>query len=124
MKTSTRNIALLAAAFAGISVFTASALPPGKGGPMTPITSKQQAEKVPAEATAMVACGGCQTIEIVKPGGLLGLFTPDTKHVCPGCKGKITFVGAPSKTQGGPKFSHTCSKCGDASAYVCADHHG
>ncbi len=98
MKSTTRNIALLAAAFAGMSIFTASALPPGKGGPMTPITSKEQAEKVPAEATVMVACGGCKTIEVVKPGGLLALFTPSTKHECPGCGGKITWVGAPGKS--------------------------
>ncbi len=122
MNTTTRNILLLTALFAGMSVFTASALPPGKGGPMTPITSKAQAEKVPTDAMVMMACGSCQTIEVVKPGGIMGLFTPGTKHECPGCKGTITHTGAPGKTSGGTKFTHTCSKCGDASAYICADH--
>ncbi len=125
MKTALRNTLLLTALFAGMSVFTASAQSPGnKGGPMTPITSRAEAEKVPAEAAVMLACGGCQTIQVVKPGGILGLFTPGTKHVCPGCKGEVTQVGAPGKSQSGLKYTHTCSKCGDASAYVCADHRG
>ncbi len=122
MKNTTRNTLLLTVLFAGMSVFTASAVP-GKGGPMTPVRSKQQAEKVPAEASVMMACAGCQTIEVVKPGGILGLFTPGTKHTCPGCKGETTYLGVPGRDQSGAKFTHTCSKCGSASAYVCADHH-
>jgi len=121
MKTTTRNILVLTALFAGISTFTASALPPGKGS-YTPIRSVEQAKALPAEATAMMACGGCQTIQVVKPQGILGWFTPSTKHECPGCGGKVTWVGAPGKSSSGTKFTHTCTKCGDASAYICASH--
>ncbi|HEY5779697.1 MAG TPA: hypothetical protein VIT00_13215 [Terrimicrobiaceae bacterium] len=122
MKNIIRNILLLIAVFASMSSFTASALPPGKGGPLTPIKSREQAEKVPADATVVVACGSCQTVDVVKPGGILGLFSPSTKHLCPGCKGTITYVGAPGKGTTVGVYKHSCSKCGNASAYVCAGH--
>lgn len=119
MKVSTR-ILLIAALTIG-SAFSVSAQPFTKGG-YTPVKSKEQAEKLPADSQVMMACSGCQTIQVVKKGGILDLFTPDTKHECPGCSGKLTYVGAPGKS-GGTKYTHTCTKCGDSAAYVCADHH-
>jgi len=94
---------------------------PTAGG-FTRIRTEAQAKKVPADKPSMMACGGCQTIQVVKPQGLLGWFTSGTKHECPGCGGKVTWVGAPGKSSSGTKFTHSCTMCGDASAYICAEH--
>ena len=55
--------------------------------------------------------------------GIMAWFAPDSTHDCSGCGGKITV-----KQVGGGKgptiseYTHTCTKCGDKSAYVCTDH--
>ncbi|CAN5751063.1 hypothetical protein BH09VER1_BH09VER1_12120 [soil metagenome] len=109
-------VALAATLFTGTSAFAIST------GALDVLRTVEQAKALPKDATVVLACGSCQTIQVVKPGGILGLFTPGTKHECPGCKGQVTQVGAPGKTQSGLIYTHTCSKCGNASAYVCAGH--
>ena len=50
-------------------------------------------------------------------------FAADDKHGCSGCGGKMTLKGTAAGK--GPKigaYTHTCTKCGDQSAYVCATH--
>jgi len=84
------------------------------------LRTAEQAKAVPQKATVMAACSGCQTITPVGKTGLLAWFSTKQKHDCPTCGGKVTFRG--EKTGGGAKFTHTCSMCGDASAYVCASH--
>ncbi len=93
----------------------------------TVVKSKEEALKccLPKEKVAL-ACKDCKTVS-EKGGddkkGILAWFAPDSKHDCSGCGGKITL-----KTTGGGKgptiteHSHTCSKCGDNSAYTCATH--
>lgn len=123
MKTRAKKISATLAVVATMtmSLFQAEA-GPSTGAAFTPLRTAEQAKAVPAEKTVMMACGGCQTIQVVKPAGILAWFTPSTKHECPGCGGKVTWVGAPGKSASGTKFTHTCTKCGDASAYLCAGH--
>ena len=50
-------------------------------------------------------------------------FAPDDKHDCSGCGGKITLKGNPaSKAPQTSEYTHTCSKCGEKSAYTCSTH--
>ncbi len=121
MKIATKIPAVLAAALTmTLSLFTATAGP--STGALAVLRTVEQAKAVPPDKTAMMACGGCQTIQTVKPKGLLAWFTPDKKHECPGCGGKVTWVGAPGKSTSGTKFTHSCTMCGNASAYICAEH--
>ena len=117
----------------GAAMFTTSAIAgPGPGtwptGFPTHVKTKAEAEAccLPKEKVAL-ACKDCKT-SAEKDGendkkGILAWFAPDSKHDCTGCGGKITV-----KTTGGGKgptvseYTHTCSKCGDNSAYTCATH--
>ena len=112
---------ITSSALAGPGVHNASDFP-------TKVATKAEAMKCcTAKAKIAMACTSCKTLD-VKEGekdkkGILGWFAPDATHDCAGCGGKITL-----KTPGGGKagivgeYTHTCSKCGDKSAYVCTDH--
>jgi len=110
-------------AIAGPGVHSASDFP-------VKVTSKEQAMTCcTAKAKVAMACTSCKTLD-VKEGnkdkkGIMSWFAPDSKHDCPGCGGKITLreTGA-GKGTAVAKYTHTCSKCGDKSAYVCTDHKG
>lgn len=89
------------------------------------LRSREQAAKVPkGEAVAMV-CSKCHTVQLSTLNtkrGFLGWFQPKAKHECPGCGGafqvKDVYAG-----QGGrwlvSEYVHTCTKCGDNSAFCC-----
>ena len=92
------------------------------------IATKEEAMEccVPKAKVAM-ACKDCKTLD-VKDGekektGIMAWFAPDSKHDCSGCGGKVTVrqVGG-GKGPTISEYTHTCSKCGDKSAYVCTDH--
>lgn len=80
-----------------------------------------------AKAKVAMACTSCKTLD-VKEGakdqkGIMAWFAADSTHGCSGCGGKITVKQAGAGK--GPNvgaYKHTCSKCGDKSAYVCTDH--
>lgn len=122
----TLNLALAG----GFLIFVASAVAghPTNWPPNFPtiVKSKEEAIKccLPNQKVAL-ACKDCKTVT-EKPGedkGILSWFAPDSKHDCQGCGGKIKI-----KTIGGGRaittaeYTHTCSKCGDHSAYTCATH--
>ena len=125
---SIHKLTLAAAALASFTI-TANAGPSGPWPQQFPtrVTTKAQAESccVPGARVAL-ACKDCKTIS-EKGGedkkGILSWFKPDSKHDCSGCGGKITVkqVGA-GKGPTISEYTHTCSKCGDKSAYVCTDH--
>ena len=80
-----------------------------------------------AKANVAMACTSCKTMNVKKGGdekkGILAWFAPDATHGCAGCGGKVTLKA--SGAGKGPtisQYTHTCSKCGDKSAYVCTDH--
>ena len=74
-----------------------------------------------------MACAKCQTI-LVKDAtdkGFLSWFKSDTEHGCPGCKGKIKYNRRPAgKGTKKRSYVHTCSNCGDESAYCCSTQPG
>jgi hypothetical protein len=90
------------------------------------LRSRVQAEKLPPGETVAMVCAKCKTVilaEIGKNKSFLAWFQPSTKHECPGCGGEFSMKDIPAG-QGGKlavsEYSHTCSKCGDASAFCCA----
>ena len=113
-------------------MFTTSAIAgPGGHSPAdlpTRVATKEAAMEccVPKAKVAM-ACKDCKDLDVKKGDeekkGILAWFAPDSKHDCSGCGGKITLK-APGSGKAGTtgEYTHTCSKCGDKSAYVCTDH--
>ena len=80
----------------------------------------------PQGDTVAMVCAKCKTVLLSKSDakkGFLGWLQPKTKHECPGCGGEFTMKDVPSG-QGAnlsvSQYSHTCSKCGDDSAFCCA----
>lgn len=72
-----------------------------------------------------MVCAKCQTVLLSKVNtrkGFLGWFQPRAKHECAGCGGELLMKDVPAG-QGGRlsvfKYVHTCSKCGDDSAFCC-----
>jgi DNA-directed RNA polymerase subunit RPC12/RpoP len=90
------------------------------------LQTREQAAKVTEGETVAMVCAKCKTVLLAKADekkGFLGWFQSRTKHECPGCGGKFFMREVPSG-QGGAlsaaQFVHTCSKCGDESAFCCA----
>lgn len=135
MKT-TSNLKLSLLLGAAVAAMNLTALAgPGPGGGNWPpnynrqVQTKAEAEDCckPGEKVAL-ACKDCKAV-MEKDGkdkkGVLSWFAPDDKHDCSGCGGKITLKGNPSGKAGQTaQYTHTCSKCGDNSAFTCATHKG
>jgi hypothetical protein len=87
------------------------------------VYTKKQAEELPEKAKRAFSCDGCKTVKEEDKNTFLSWFSEDN-HNCPGCDGKITYKGGnpPGKAPAVPVFTHTCSKCGESSAYTCSDH--
>ncbi len=119
-------IAALFAAFLTTSYAGPTGTPGWPNGYPSYVTTTKEAEDCCKEAGAKVAlaCKDCKTVN-EKGGedkkGILGWFKADSMHDCSGCKGKIT-VGPPAKGGRAAEYTHTCSKCGANSAYVCSTH--
>lgn len=92
----------------------------------THVKTKKQAEEccLPREKVAL-ACADCKTVN-EKDGkdkkGILAWFAPDDKHDCSGCGGKVVLKKLGDKTLTAGDYTHTCSKCGENSAFTCATH--
>ena len=120
----TSKALLLSALMIVIAAFNASALPPSKTGEWQPINSAKDAKALPKTAKIMLACSGCKTIRPLDKKGIAAWFSTKVQHDCPACGGKLRFTGVvPGKSAGSPtEYVHTCSHCGNVSAYVCASH--
>jgi hypothetical protein len=118
----TPKILLLAAIMIVAAGFNASALPPGKTGEYQPINSAKEAKALPDRANVMLACSGCKTIRPLDKKGIMAWFSTKVQHDCPACGGKLKFTGVPGKSGSRTEYVHTCSHCGNVSAYVCASH--
>ena len=106
---------------------SALAGPPPNWPPNFPnvVKSKEDAVKYPNERVALV-CKDCKSVtekSSEDKKGIFSWFSSDDKHGCSGCSGKVTMkqVGG-GKAPGIPEYTHTCSKCGDNSAYTCTTH--
>lgn len=133
MKLTTKlQLALVLAA--GMFATSAIAGPGGHSASDFPRKITTKAEAITcctAKANVAMACTSCKTLDVKNGGtdkkGIMAWFAPDSKHDCPGCGGKITLRQVPSgqgNTISIGEYTHTCSKCGDKSAYVCTDHKG
>ena len=89
--------------------------------PMTRLETREDFKSLPDEAQIAMACAKCKSVLVTtkrqiasKPsrGTVDELMSVDE---CPGCGGKMTVRGD-KQTQ----MVHSCSKCGDASAFCCA----
>jgi hypothetical protein len=105
-----------------VSAITAFAGP--STGAYVPIQTAEQAKALPKRADIMLACAGCRTIRPLEKKGIEAWFSTKEEHDCAACGGKLKFTGAvPGKSPGAPaEHVHTCSHCGNVSAYVCASH--
>jgi predicted RNA-binding Zn-ribbon protein involved in translation (DUF1610 family) len=89
--------------------------------PFRRIETPKEFKELPAKTQIAMACAKCKSVVVTvkrnlttKPSG----GTVDelmTVHRCPGCEGKMVVRGD-KQTQ----MVHTCSKCGDDSAFCCA----
>ena len=110
-------------------MFTTSAIA-GPGGhspsdfPRKIATAEEAATCCTAKAKVAMACTSCKTLD-VKEGekdkkGIMAWFAPDSTHDCSGCGGKITLKPAAGGGKGPviSEYTHTCTKCGDKSAFL------
>ena len=117
--------ALVLAASLPIAASAAEPMKPMKGGEhlmmLNHINTPAQAEELqPGDSMAMV-CTKCKSVaveHVTIEKGHIRTVTVGEKHLCPGCGGHIEVVGhGKQKTD---VVTHTCSKCGDDSAFCCA----
>ena len=127
MKSLNYSRTLLLVLGSGILASSAKAGPPTNWPPNFPsiVKSREEAVKYP-EGKVALACKDCKTVS-EKAGadkkGILSWFSADNTHGCSGCGGKVTIKTiAGGKVPGIPEYTHTCSKCGDNSAYTCGAH--
>ena len=113
----TPKVLLLTAIMIVGAAFNTSALPPGKSGEYQSINSAKEAKALPDRANVMLACSGCKTIRPLNRNGIMAWFSTKVQHDCAACG------ATPGKSAGSPMtYVHTCSHCGNVSAYVCASH--
>lgn len=90
--------------------------------PLQNITTQDQVSALQPGSTVVMTCAKCKTVQVAKVDqkeGILGWFQPKTKHLCPGCGGKIKVTQVPGKSTQAARYVHTCSKCGSESAFCC-----
>lgn len=98
---------------------------PMKGGEhlmmLNQINTPAQAQDLkPGDSIAMV-CSKCKSVAVEHVNiekGHIRTVTVGEKHICPGCGGQIEVVGHGKQKH--DVVTHTCSKCGDDSAFCCA----
>jgi hypothetical protein len=91
-----------------------------------PIAGREQAEGLRPGAKVAMACTKCKTVQVREVDlkrGILEWFTPNAKHLCPGCGGNWSWVTYGRAPRHG-NWVHTCSKCGDKSMYCCSTEPG
>lgn len=91
-----------------------------------PIVSRDQATGLKPGAKIAMACSKCRSVQLceVEPRrGVVGLFNPKVKHVCPGCGGYWHYVSY-GRERWHPPWVHTCSKCGSKSMFCCSTEPG
>lgn len=86
------------------------------------ITTPEQASALKPGSTFAMTCAKCKTVllqNVDKSKGILSWFTPKATHQCPGCGGALVYTEHAGGKGYHGKYVHTCSKCGDASAFCC-----
>ena len=114
---------------------TNAPMKPMKGGEhmmmLNHITTVQEADALKPNDSITMVCAKCKTVyvtrvkqgtkgsQLLMPGGASAERI--STHTCPGCNGTwtITGVGKGATTE----LKHSCSMCGDDSAFCCATTH-
>ena len=124
-------IAVALTAWFPTTLRAAEEMKPMKGGEhmlmMQGVTTKQEADALKTGDSMAMVCGKCKTVYITRvkqgtKGAQLLMGPAPTEligtHACAGCGGTwtITGVGKGATTE----LKHTCSVCGDGSAFCCA----
>jgi hypothetical protein len=84
------------------------------------VQTEKQFGEIPNGATVAMACSKCKSVTVISQqwkGTKPSQGTIEKElivHQCPGCGGKMTTELKQTK------MIHTCSKCGEDSAYCCA----
>ena len=104
---------------------------PMKGGEhllmLNKIETTEQAAAVKSDDTFAMVCSKCKTVYVTRvkqgtKGAQLLMGSAPTEligtHACAGCSGTWTIVGVGKGAT--RELKHTCSMCGDGSAFCCA----
>ena len=86
------------------------------------ITTQDQVAALKPGSELVMTCAKCKTVQIAtvdRKGGMLGWFQPKTKHLCPGCGGKVETALVAGGKATAAHYVHTCSMCGSNSAFCC-----
>ena len=80
----------------------------------------ESAQDLKTGDTVAMACSMCKNIAVVRVEKARGreFLTPGTKHGCAMCGGTVEITG--QRVDKKEVVKHTCSKCGEGSAYCCA----
>lgn len=80
----------------------------------------EQAKALKAGDTVAMACSMCKNIAVVRVEKVRGreFLTPGTRHGCAMCGGTVEITG--QRMDKREVIKHTCSRCGEGSAYCCA----
>lgn len=80
----------------------------------------EQADKLKKGDTVAMACSMCKNIAVVRVEKVRGreFLTPGTRHGCAMCGGTVEITG--QRMDKHEVIKHTCSQCGEGSAYCCA----
>ena len=80
----------------------------------------ESAQDLKTGDTVAMACSMCKNIAVVRVEKVRGreFLTPGTKHGCAMCGGTVEITG--QRVDKKVVTKHTCSKCGEGSAYCCA----
>ena len=80
----------------------------------------EQAKALKAGDTVAMACSMCKNIAVVRVEKVRGreFLTPGTRHGCAMCGGTVEITG--QRMDKHEVIKHTCSQCGEGSAYCCA----
>jgi predicted RNA-binding Zn-ribbon protein involved in translation (DUF1610 family) len=91
------------------------------------VKSESEMQALPDKATIAMACAKCKSVALVTKRDLVaGKPAQGQKevtimvHQCPGCGGEMSRKAGTKETA----WVHTCSKCGDGSAFCCATEPG
>ena len=87
------------------------------------IQSRAQAENLGKGSAVALACVKCQNVNVASADEkrrFLSWFSPYEKHGCARCGGKLT--ARPASAGGYAHLVHTCTRCGNNSAFTCATH--
>ena len=88
---------------------------------MKPINTQAQAEELKAGDSMAMVCSKCKSVtvhNVTTEKGHVKVMTVGEKHMCPGCGGHMTVVGAGKGRH--DVVTHVCDKCGSDSAFCCA----